>query len=126
MEDVLSFRHEAAQGNFCANCEHVFDATVKVCPNDGTVFAEIRLIEQQLFGRYQILSKVGTGGSGTIYKAKQQPLGRIVAIKMLKTHSESQVARFRQEAQVSSLLDHPNIINHSWSWISSKAMTWAN
>jgi serine/threonine protein kinase len=111
MEDVLSFRHEAAQGNFCANCEHVFDATVKVCPNDGTVFAEIRLIEQQLFGRYQILSKVGTGGSGTIYKAKQQPLGRIVAIKMLKTHSESQVARFRQEAQVSSLLDHPNIIH---------------
>jgi serine/threonine protein kinase len=111
MEDVLSFREETAQGNFCANCEHVFDGTVAICPNDGTVFAEVRRIEQLLFGRYQILSKVGTGGSGTIYKAKQQPLGRIVAIKMLKTHSESQVARFRQEAQVSSLLDHPNIIH---------------
>jgi serine/threonine protein kinase len=111
MEDVLSLLHENAQGNFCANCEHVFDGTVAICPNDGTVFAEVRLIEQSLCGRYQILCKVGTGGSGTIYKAKQQPLGRIVAIKMLKTHSQSQVARFRQEAQVSSLLDHPNIIH---------------
>ena len=111
MDDVLSFAPETAQGNFCATCEQSFDGSYAICPNDGTIFAEVRKIEQLLFGRYQIMSVLGAGGAGTVYKGKQQPLGRLVAIKMLKTHSEAQVARFRQEAQVSCLLEHPNIVH---------------
>lgn len=99
------------QGNYCASCEQTFAGSINVCPNDGTIFAEVRRIEQLLFNRYQIISFVGSGGMGSIYKGKQQPLGRLVAIKMLKFQDPLQCARFKQEAQLSSYLDHPNIIH---------------
>ena len=104
-------RLDTLQGNFCATCEQSFISSITVCPNDGTIFSDVRRIESLLYNRYQILSYVGSGGMGTIYKGKQQPLGRLVAIKMLKTLDALQCARFKQEAQLSSSLDHPNIIH---------------
>lgn len=82
-----------------------------MCPNDGTVFAEVRRIESLLFNRYQVLSIVGTGGMGTVFKGKQQPLDRLVAIKFLKQQDKEHDEIFRQEARLASLLDHPNIIH---------------
>lgn len=111
MDDVLSFAPSTHNGNFCATCEQSFAGSVATCPNDGTVFAEVRKIEQLLFNRYQVMSTVGSGSTGTIYKGKQQPLGRLVAIKMLKIEDAEQAARFKQEAHLSSFLDHPNIIH---------------
>ncbi|HEY9760812.1 MAG TPA: protein kinase [Oculatellaceae cyanobacterium] len=101
----------SSQGNYCASCEQSFLASVPVCPNDGTVFAEVRRIESLLFNRYQVLSLVGTGGMGTVFKGKQQPLDRLVAIKFLKQQDKEHDEVFRQEARLASLLDHPNIIH---------------
>jgi serine/threonine protein kinase len=55
-------------------------------------------------GPYEILSAIGSGGMGEVWKAKDSRLGRIVAIKKVKEqHSE----RFKQEARSIAALNHP-------------------
>lgn len=67
-----------------------------------------------LSDRYEILSKVGTGGMSDVYKAKDHILSRFVAIKVLKqefSEDSSFVTKFRAEAQSAAGLEHPNIVN---------------
>ncbi len=67
-----------------------------------------------LVDRYEILSKVGAGGMSDVFKAKDHILGRIVAIKVLKTEFSEDinfVTKFRTEAQSAAGLEHPNIVN---------------
>jgi len=56
-------------------------------------------------GPYEIFESISSGGMGSVYKAKDTRLGRIVAIKKVKEHSE----RFKQEARSIAALNHPNI-----------------
>jgi len=57
-------------------------------------------------GPYEILSAIGSGGMGEVWKARDTRLGRIMAIKKVKEqHSE----RFKQEARSIAALNHPNI-----------------
>jgi eukaryotic-like serine/threonine-protein kinase len=70
------------------------------------------LIGQQL-GSYQILSLLGAGGMGVVYKARDTRLNRSVAIKVLPVDRMSdpeRKRRFIQEARAASALNHPNII----------------
>lgn len=66
-----------------------------------------------LAGRYEFLTVIGAGGAGVIYKAKQKPLGRPVAVKMIHSHLVNVTAlkRFLQEAKTISTMHHPNIIS---------------
>ena len=67
-----------------------------------------------LVDRYEILDKVGAGGMSDVYKAKDHILGRIVAIKELKSEFSEDanfVTKFRTEAQSAAGLEHPNIVN---------------
>ncbi|BBM87765.1 bifunctional serine/threonine-protein kinase/formylglycine-generating enzyme family protein [Candidatus Uabimicrobium amorphum] len=68
----------------------------------------------QMFGHYQILCILGEGGMGTVYKALDTKLNRIVALKVLlakEKASQEQIKRFILEAQAVAHLRHPNIIN---------------
>ena len=70
------------------------------------------LIGQQL-GSYQILSLLGAGGMGVVYRARDTRLNRSVAIKVLpadKVSDPERKRRFIQEARAASALNHPNII----------------
>src|ERR1700693_2132590 len=64
------------------------------------------------FGPYEILSPIGAGGMGEVYRAKDTRLDRVVAIKVLPEHRSrsSQVReRFEREARAISSLSHPHI-----------------
>jgi len=64
-------------------------------------------------GRYAVLKKLGEGGKGIVYKAKDTALDRVVAIKMLKNTVTTGEAytRFMTEAQSVAKLSHPNIVS---------------
>jgi tetratricopeptide (TPR) repeat protein len=64
-------------------------------------------------GRYAVLKKLGEGGKGVVYKARDTVLNRVVAIKMLKSASSSDegYSRFIREAQAVAKLNHPNIVS---------------
>lgn len=65
-------------------------------------------------GRYELLSKIGAGAFGAVFKARQLGIDRQVAIKLLLPEADSvdstAVARFKREAKLSSSLEHPNTI----------------
>jgi serine/threonine protein kinase/Tfp pilus assembly protein PilF len=64
-------------------------------------------------GRYEILKKIGFGGTGEVYLAKDPELDRLVALKVLHPSSATDddlVHRFIQEAKAASALNHPNIL----------------
>ena len=63
-------------------------------------------------GPYEILSPIGAGGMGEVYKAKDTRLDRTVAIKVLPSHVASHPEvrqRFEREARAVSSLNHPHI-----------------
>ena len=65
-----------------------------------------------LFGPYEILAKLGSGGMGEVYRARDRKLGRDVAIKVLPADvagDPERLARFQREAQVLASLNHPNV-----------------
>jgi len=71
------------------------------------------LVGQTVSGRYEVFAKLGQGGMGVVYAARQAPLGRTVAIKvLLKEMTADPVAasRFEKEALAISRLSHPNIV----------------
>src|SRR5436190_7205129 len=63
-------------------------------------------------GVYEILAPIGAGGMGEVYRARDNKLGRDVAIKVLPeafAHDAERMARFEREAQVLASLNHPHI-----------------
>ena len=67
----------------------------------------------QLFGHYRILEKIGAGGMGDIFRARDERLGRDVALKLIRQSSSDNpdhLRRFEQEARAAAALNHPNIV----------------
>src|SRR5262245_48190074 len=70
------------------------------------------LAEGRQIGPYRILSKLGSGGMGDVYRAVDTRLERDVAIKVLPEQlasDEDRIERFAREARAISALNHPNI-----------------
>src|SRR5262245_30595460 len=71
------------------------------------------LVGTTLADRFKIESRIGEGGTGVVYKAKQLTVDRVVAIKVLGAHVSSDpswVKRFHNEARAAARLDHPNTV----------------
>jgi serine/threonine-protein kinase len=67
-----------------------------------------------LVGSYVLLDKLGEGGMGAVFKARNWKLGRVVAMKLIRKDrldSDLAVKRFRREIQAAAQLDHPNIVH---------------
>src|SRR6187200_2857368 len=81
-------------------------APVSQCADPMNLAAGTRI------GPYEILSVIGAGGMGEVYRARDAKLNRDVAIKVLLQSvaaDPDRIARFRREAQVLASLNHPNI-----------------
>ena len=62
---------------------------------------------------YEVLEEIGRGGMGIVYRARHRDSGQVVALKVIrkeKLGSADLVSRFRREAQASSRLQHPNLV----------------
>lgn len=67
----------------------------------------------QVIGEFELREVIGRGGMGTVYKAWQRSLRRLVALKVLAPHiagSRASIARFQREAQAAAKLHHPHIV----------------
>ena len=81
---------------------------------DENVRAEFPQIRRpgERIGRYKLLQQIGEGGCGVVYMAEQeQPVRRMVALKVIKLGMDTKhvIARFEAERQALALMDHPNI-----------------
>lgn len=71
------------------------------------------LVGSMIGGKYQIIEYLGHGGMSTVYKARQQPIEKIVAIKLLLAHlsrDQESVQRFFREAKAAGQISHPNVV----------------
>lgn len=67
----------------------------------------------QLVGHYRVLEKIGSGGMGEVFRARDERLGRDVALKLIRPSSsqnQDHLRRFEQEARAAAALNHPNIL----------------
>ena len=67
----------------------------------------------QRIGPYEVLAKLGEGGMGEVYRARDDRLGRDVAIKVLPASfaaDPGRLSRFEQEARAAGALNHPNVL----------------
>src|SRR5579871_2958300 len=75
--------------------------------------ARDRFMIGQLVGHYRVIEKIGAGGMGEVFRARDERLGRDVALKLIRPSSSSNpdhLRRFEQEARAAAALNHPNIL----------------
>ena len=73
----------------------------------------VSVIESTIEGRYQVITRIASGGMGEVYRAHDSVLGREVAIKVLHPQFAGDrgfVDRFRREARAAAILSHPNVV----------------
>ena len=86
-----------------------------LAPLDQTTATSESLVGRVLAGRYRITAPLGRGGAGNVFLAVQEPLGREVAVKVLRTDiAEGALkefeSRFLREAALAGRLSHPNVV----------------
>jgi eukaryotic-like serine/threonine-protein kinase len=104
----------------CPRCRKRYVAGVRTCPTDEATLVRIETADQtdpmigrNLDGRFTVLSQLGAGSMGTVYRARQHAMGREVAIKILRSDravDESAKGRFLREARANSLLASPHTV----------------
>jgi eukaryotic-like serine/threonine-protein kinase len=70
-------------------------------------------LPMEYFGEYKLLTKLGEGGMGAVYKAQETLANRIVALKVLRNNlagNQGFIERFDREAKLAGSLNHPNIV----------------
>ncbi|HWX17647.1 MAG TPA: protein kinase [Chthoniobacterales bacterium] len=87
------------------------------CADDETfaeTVSELRIRDSKWrLGNYEVLDEIGRGGMGVIYRAREFPSGRVVALKRVSVErldSLQALARFRREAETAAAFEHPNIV----------------
>jgi len=102
--EKLLVAHERAEG--------ILDLPITDLASEALRDAQQPASGDEQVGPYRIVSEIGRGGMGVVYKAEDPRRGRFVALKFLPPHlmaNERAKQRFLAEARAASALDHPNI-----------------
>lgn len=99
----------------CPTCQVSYPNNYAICPADGAALQEVGTWTDGsvIRGKYQLLSKVGQGGMGAVYKAKHLAFDEVRAIKVIAPELVSDqlfVQRFKKEAVITRRLQHPNAV----------------
>jgi serine/threonine protein kinase len=99
---------------FCIHCKSEIDPKYKACPFCGDPITEFlrRYLEHPLDGKYQILSRLGIGGMGEVYKVLHVHLNAIRVIKLMRANIAADPGahdRFQREARLATKIQHPNV-----------------
>ncbi|MBS1953875.1 MAG: serine/threonine protein kinase [Cyanobacteria bacterium SZAS-4] len=100
----------------CLLCNTKYDDGLSVCQNDGAKLVSAGsdfLLDTVVNNKYYIDELVGKGSLGRVYKAHRVSDNSLVAIKVLReslSNDAEALARFKREAQMLSIIEHPNII----------------
>ena len=112
VEKLIDSHQQAESGNFIGGAAVEQIAPLLVDENEGKA-SERALNKGQQLGSYVVLDRLGAGGMGEVYLARDSRLDRTVALKVLSQDVASdkrRMQRFRQEAKVASSLNQPNIL----------------
>jgi serine/threonine-protein kinase len=103
----------------CPRCRGTFTG-LKFCPEHGLPLVQLESTPSRedqtgaiVGGKYRILSRIGEGGMGAVYKVEHVAMGKLMAMKILHRElsaHEQAVLRFEREARAASQLEHPHII----------------
>lgn len=99
----------------CPTCGLAYPVDFTLCPRDGAKLVEVGVWSEGAVvrGKYRILSKVGQGGMGSVYKALHLRFGEIRALKVIGqelANDATFVKRFEHEAVITRKLQHPNAV----------------
>lgn len=99
----------------CPICQTAYPDTFVVCPHDGSALLEAGAWPEGTLvrGKYRILSKIGQGGMGSVYKALHVSFDELRALKVMSPEllrDELFVKRFKHEAVITRRLQHPNAV----------------
>ena len=97
----------------CPQCGRCEDATVAVCPADGSAMQLMPSVPRVIENKYRLDQLLGRGGMGAVYRARDMRLDRLVAIKVVRADLLGDAdarGRFKREAQIVARLHHPSIV----------------
>lgn len=99
---------------FCIHCRSEIDSKFKACPYCGEPITDFlrKYLEHPLDGKYQLLSRLGVGGMGEVYKVLHLHLNSIRVIKLMRTSIANEPGaddRFVREARLATRINHPNV-----------------
>jgi len=98
----------------CIHCRSEIDPKYKACPFCGEAVTEFmrRYADTPLDSKYQILSRLGVGGMGEVYKALHIHLNALRVIKLMRSavkNDHGAHERFLREARLATRIHHPNV-----------------
>src|SRR5438105_15018717 len=99
---------------FCLHCRSEIDSKFKACPFCGEAVTDFlrKHLEAPIDGKYQILSRLGVGGMGEVYKALHVHLNALRVLKLMRANIASDPGaheRFLREARMATRIQHPNV-----------------
>jgi len=100
---------------FCSKCHTAYPNDFQICPKDSNLLRTTsKLLEGMIVAnKYEILGEIGSGGMGTVYRARHRVFGEVRAIKLVSSRwidEEGYTRRLEAEAITARRLQHPNAV----------------